>query len=99
MQQLRGHYGSERLGRVEEFVQVMTGAKRAEPASPLQRPVLYFFPGLTDRAWHDTVPAWMARLEEAFPAIRRELDALLARHPQFTPYVHGAAADHRSGRL
>ena len=99
MEQLRDHYGSDRLARVEEFVQVMTGAKRVRPASALQRPVLYFFPGITDRAWHDTVPAWMERLEGAFPVIRRELDGLLARQADFTPYVHGSDADYRSEKF
>lgn len=99
MEQLRDRYGSALLGRVEDFVQSMTGAKPVEPASALQRPVLYFFPGLTDRAWHDTMPAWMTRLENAFPAIRGELDALRARNAEFTPYVHGTDVEYRSEKF
>ena len=87
MSELRGRYGANRLARVEEFVRRATGELRVDPVDPLQRPVLYFFPGLTDRPWHDPGPSWIPRLEEAYPVVRRELDGLLDGRAGFVPYV------------
>src|SRR5512143_943059 len=90
MGELRKQYGRERLERVEEFLRILTGERKREIPSPLQRPTLYFFPGLTNRAWHDDPPSWMPRLEAACGSIRAELDALRAAQAEFTPYVGGS---------
>ena len=49
------------------------------PADPLQSPRFYL-PDLTARPWHDARAfPFLARLEDAYPGIRAELDAFLAQ--------------------
>lgn len=95
---LRERYRAGELVRVERFVRTLIGGDGAEPADPLQRPVLYHFPGLTSRPWHES-PAWMNQLEAAFPVIRSELDGLRMARAQFVPYVHGADATYRAEKF
>ena len=99
LSELRDRHGTTSLGRIEEFVRVMIGEKRIRPPEPLQRPELYFFPGLPSRAWHDEPPTWMARLEEAWPVIRRELDGLLAAPASFVPYAKGSDSSYREEKF
>ena len=97
--ELRDRHGTIALGRVEEFVRVMIGEKHIRPPERLQRPELYFFPGLPSRAWHEEPPIWMARLEEAWPVIRRELDGLLAAPASFVPYAKGSDSSYREEKF
>lgn len=99
MVDLRRRYDRERLARVEDFLRLLTGERSLEIASPLQRPTLYYFPGLTNQAWHDDPPHWMPRLEAARESIREELDALMTARTEFTPYVHGSDAAYRAEKF
>ena len=58
------------------------------PADTLQRPRFYL-PDLTARPWHDAADfPFLARLEDAYPAIRAELDGFLAQQQvTFRNYV------------
>jgi aspartyl/asparaginyl beta-hydroxylase (cupin superfamily) len=99
LSELRTQYGAEPLKRVEAFVDLITGKQKRPALDPLQQPELYFFPDITNRAWHDTPPAWMPRLEAATPTNRNELEALLAAPTGFVPHVHGADSDYRAEKF
>lgn len=87
------------LARVEAFLRILLGEDPFTPPDPLQRPELYFFPGLTSRPWHDDPPAWLSRLEDAAPEIHRELESLVATPETFQPYVHGPEAAYRQEKF
>jgi aspartyl/asparaginyl beta-hydroxylase (cupin superfamily) len=79
----------ERLERVREAMQESTRHTWDDPIHeivspfPLQRPAFYY-PGLDTRTFHDKRQfRWTRDLEAAFPAIRRELDAILRRGSGF----------------
>jgi aspartate beta-hydroxylase len=88
-------FGAASLARVETFLRVLTGEQPWRTPDPLQAPELYFFPGLTSRPWHDDPPAWLARLEESAPEIRREMEGVRRVPESFQPYVHGPEAAYR----
>lgn len=58
----------------------------------LSEPLFYLFPGLPQIQYQprDTLP-WLEEVEAAAPAIRAELDALLAEPALFRPYVERRA--------
>lgn len=99
LDELRGRFGAGALRRVEEFVEMAIGLRPRPPLDPLQRPELYFFPGLEDRPWHDESARQIPRLEAAAPEIRRELDGLVAGEAPFVPYVHGANSAYRAEKF
>ena len=59
--ELRAQYGAEAVQRIERFVALTTGQEKRPTLDPLQNPELYFFPDITNRAWHEA-PAWMPQL-------------------------------------
>ena len=70
--------------RFRESLDLMLGRKRVY----LQEPRHYYFPGLPQIQFYGREPfPWLADLEAAAPAIRTELDALLADGAAFAPYV------------
>ncbi|MBI3447672.1 MAG: aspartyl/asparaginyl beta-hydroxylase domain-containing protein [Acidobacteria bacterium] len=97
--ELRRQHGEAPLERVGEFVRMVLGRAPRPVGDPLQRPELYFFPGLDDRAWPDEVVPWMPRLEAGFAAVRKELDGLIASRAEFVPYVHGDGRSYRAEKF
>ena len=87
------------LARVEAFLRVLLGEEPFSPPDPLQRPELYFFPGLTSKPWHDDPPAWLRRLEDATLEIQRELESVVGTPKTFQPYVHGPDAAYRQDKF
>ena len=70
--------------RFAESVTILSG--QAEPQ--LQQPTSFYYPGLPQTAFYDTAAFdWVADLEAATPAIRAELEAVLATREGFRPYV------------
>jgi hypothetical protein len=56
----------------------------------LQQPSSFYFPGLPQIAFYErSYFPWLAEIETAAPAIRAELEALLAGDGAFEPYVRG----------
>ncbi|WP_022686256.1 aspartyl/asparaginyl beta-hydroxylase domain-containing protein [Sphingomonas phyllosphaerae] len=74
--------------RFDEAVALVTGEKQLF----LQQPTSFFFPGLPHRQFFDPVEfEWAPALAAAAPAIRAELDALIAGGTGSAPYVQAAA--------
>lgn len=70
--------------RFAESLDLTFGQKRVH----YQQPTRYYFPGLAQRAFfpRDQFP-WLAQLEAETPAIRAELEAMLAVDGSFGPYL------------
>lgn len=70
--------------RIAASLDLMTGRRRLY----YQQPKFYLFPGLPQIEFQprETV-AWLNGIEAATPAIRAELDAILAQPELFAPYV------------
>ncbi len=80
----RGFDAEASSQRFAASLDLMTGRRRLY----YQQPKFYMFPGLPQIEFQprDTV-AWLAGVEAAAPAIRAELDAVLAEPSLFAPYV------------
>jgi hypothetical protein len=96
--ELRTQYGAEAVKRIERFVALTTGQEKRPTLDPLQNPELYFFPDITNRAWHEA-PAWMPRLEGATSTILSELGAQRAAAAGFVPYVRGDDSAYRAEKF
>jgi hypothetical protein len=54
----------------------------------LQQPSMFYFPGLPQRYFYEREEFdWVPALEATTPALQEELDAALADHVEFAPYV------------
>ena len=70
--------------RFDEAIAIVTGEKQVF----LQQPTSFFYPQLPHRQfWEPNEFDWAADFAAAAPAIRAELDALLASDAAFHPYV------------
>jgi len=83
----RGLPPEARSPRFAEALDIMAGRK----AIFVQQPTDFYFPGLAQTQFFDTAAFdWVPAVEAAAPAIRAELDGLLAsRAADFRPYLHG----------
>jgi len=73
--------------RFAEAVDILAGEKPIQ----LQQPTSFYFPQLPQIAFYAREDfAWVAALEAAVPAMRAELEALLATDAGLTPYVQAA---------
>lgn len=87
---LRETYPAAELTRIDAAFQVLAGERQHQYDHPLQRPEFFFIPGLPPIPWFERDQfEWVARVEQAFPAVREELEALLADRGDFIPYLHG----------
>jgi aspartyl/asparaginyl beta-hydroxylase (cupin superfamily) len=77
--------GVENAGdRFSEALAILSGEKQVF----FQSPTSFFYPGLPHRQFFDTAEFdWVADLEAAEPAIRAELEAVLASDTGHKPYV------------
>jgi hypothetical protein len=78
--------------RLDEALAMLLGRRPLElpPIAYPQRPSTFHFPGLPQRPFYERdVFGWVPALEAATPAIRAEVDALLAQGADFRPYVEG----------
>lgn len=85
--------------RFAASLELMTGRRQLY----YQQPKFYMFPGLPQIEFQprDTIQ-WLAEVEAAAPAIRAELDAILAEPALFAPYVEDRAnrpANNQAGML
>ena len=54
----------------------------------LQQPTSFYFPGLPQQAWYPRAAfPWVAEMESAVPAMRAEIEEMLAGEQGLTPYV------------
>jgi hypothetical protein len=76
--------------RLDEALGLLLGREplRLPPVPYPQRPSIFHFPGLPPRPFYEREEFdWAAELESATPAIRGEVEALLAEGADFRPYV------------
>lgn len=85
---LEDRFGGEAMSRARRFLEVFNG-ERSEPwADSRQTPSWMYFPGLAPRPWFEREEfEWVATAEAAAPAIRRELETVLAGEAGVRPYV------------
>lgn len=74
----------DRSGRFAEAIDIMLGRKKVY----LQEPNSFYFPRLPQIAFYEREDfPWLGEIEAAAPAIRAELEAVLAAEDGFRPYV------------
>ena len=79
---------AQRPRRFAEALDIMAGRKEVQ----LQQPTSFFYPGLPQTTFYDLHAFdWMAELEAQAPAMRVEVEHLLAASDNFHPYVEGDA--------
>lgn len=85
---LRDQHGGAALARVEKCISIYLGELPANYPDPRQKPTFLYFPGLPTQAFfsRDLFP-WYAPLEEAQPAIRDEMLAVMAEDAGFEPFL------------
>jgi len=88
LQPLRERYGADALKRVEKSLAIYLGWLPADLPDPRQKPSFLYFPDLPTVAWFDrALFPWYATLEDAYPAIRAELDSVLDDARAFEPFL------------
>jgi hypothetical protein len=76
--------------RLDQALAIMLGREplHVPPVAYPQQPSVFFFPGLPPRPFYERDAfGWVPALEAVTPAIRAELEALLAQGADFRPYV------------
>jgi len=70
--------------RFAEALDILLGRKRTY----VQQPSAFYFPGLPQRQFYEPEEfGWAGELEASIPAIRAELEAVIAEGADFRPYV------------
>ena len=83
---LREEHGPAELARMDRALRAYLGELELVPSNPHQRPTFFYFPDLTDTAYHDpALQAGSVKLREAFGAIRFEAMAMLEAERQSLP--------------
>jgi aspartyl/asparaginyl beta-hydroxylase (cupin superfamily) len=84
---LREHFGSSGMRRVEECLQVLAGKRRADVLDDDQEATRIFFPGLAAKAWHSPADfEWAEEVEACWMQVRDEYHRLQADRVTFYPY-------------
>ncbi len=74
--------------RFAEALDIMAGRKPVQ----LQQPTSFFYPGLSQACFYDPRSFdWVAQIEARVPAMRAEVERLVAENKGFHPYVEGDA--------
>ncbi len=90
---VRSLHPGEDLARLETAVRALCGDRKLRYRNPMQRPALLYLPGVPERAWFEPSEfAWAGAVEDAYPAIRDELENLVGDEAPFVPYVQGEDA-------
>ena len=83
----------QRPARFVEALDILAGRK----AIQIQQPTSFFYPGLPQTCFYEPREfAWLAEFEARVPAMRAEVERLLAEAHNFQPYVEGE--DNRPNR-
>lgn len=70
--------------RLKEAIGIASGAQPVY----LQQPTSFYYPGLPQVAWYEREQfPWLAAMEQAAPAMRAEIEAVLAEDRGLVPYV------------
>lgn len=86
---LRASHPAEALKRIDKFLNVQHREQPPEFPHPMQRPSVYFFPGLSPRPFYEREEfPWIAELEAGLDSIVEELKRVLeSRTGELVPYV------------
>lgn len=89
MDGLRQEFGAQALARMEHAIRVYLKEVEQLPEHPMQRPKFFYFPGLPDLPFDDSMlHPWARQLADAFPEIRAEaLEMLQQASGDFRPFV------------
>lgn len=83
-----GKSGIGNQGRVGTAIDLLLGKKQLYA----QQPSSFYFPGLPQRQFYERGEfEWLRQVEAAVPAMREELQAVLADGKDFAPYVEATA--------
>jgi aspartate beta-hydroxylase len=94
LEELMQAHPGEALRRIQRAVLGYLGEIDVKPKHPRQRPVVLYIPDLPDEPYMDPfLHPWARRLQQAFPTIRREAMALLARDAGFEDFVRQKPGD------
>jgi aspartate beta-hydroxylase len=88
---LTAQFGHAALNRVRAALEIYLGANVTRPASPHQRPLFMYVPGLREMPYYDTAKAhadfpWLSDAQDAQPAIASEAAGVLASG-QLQPFL------------
>ena len=87
---LQEKYAPNELTRIDAALAMLAGQRKRVYEHPQQRPEFFFIPGLRPIPWFEREDFdWVQRVEDAYPAVRSELEMLLPDRSGFTPYIHG----------
>lgn len=85
---MRERFGAAALTRVEKALAIYLGSIPADYADPRQKPVFLYFPDIPSQPWFErSLFPWYEEFESRFPAIRRELDAVLDDEAAFAAFI------------
>ncbi|MGB5209141.1 MAG: aspartyl/asparaginyl beta-hydroxylase domain-containing protein [Gammaproteobacteria bacterium] len=94
---LRDKYPASELTRIDAALAVLAGQRQRAYEHPQQRPEFMYIPGLRPIPWFEREDFdWVQRVEDAFPEVRAELEALLPERSGFVPYIHGTQGQQAS---
>lgn len=90
---LRARYGASELARVEHSLAIYIGEQPANLPDPRQQPRFLYFAGLPSQPYYprERFP-WLDALEDAFAAIRGELEVLLLEGQPMEAFLGPQAA-------
>jgi aspartate beta-hydroxylase len=79
-----------RSARISRSIDMLAGRIDVDADLTIQRPTLYYVPGLPQISWYDRNDfEWAAAFEENTDAIRAELLNVLTEDSAFKPYIEG----------
>lgn len=90
--ELQRQLAERRIDRIPpRFAEALAIASGKQPVY-LQQPTSFYFPGLPQRPWYEREDfPWIAELEAAVPAMRSEIQQVLADEQGVEPYVQEEA--------
>lgn len=85
---LRARHGEQALARVRRCFAHYLGDDASRPASPVQRPLSLYFPGLPETPYFDrALFPWYEALEDAWTGIRDEMEHALEEDMGLVPFL------------
>ena len=94
MTHMRARHGAGDLERLERCFHFLSGQEEKTWCHPQQRPEFLLFPDMPAQPWFDPHTfEWTRRLEDAYPAVLAECEAVLAQRDDFEPYVDHARSE------
>lgn len=88
LEPLRSRHGDRALARVARCFANYLGDDPSRPASPAQRPLFLYFPGLPETPYFDrALFPWYAALEDSWRTIAEEMERALEEDLELVPFL------------